>query len=83
MILQPGKLYCINYEKTCYEDEKCYNLARTKRIDAGEIILLLSLESDLYGNNTFNKVKLLTMNGDVGYIFYVKYGKENKMFSEP
>jgi hypothetical protein len=84
MNLSPGKLYYINYDRALYTDDKCYNIAYKVRIDAGQVILLLSLESDLidYGNNGFNKIKLLTMNGDVGYIFYSKYSKEKKMFTE-
>ena len=80
MNLTPGKLYKLNYDRALYADDECYVAA----IQKGDIILLLSDVSDLNGHYdkacpSFSRVKILSSNGDIGYIFY---NKEKKMLSE-
>lgn len=82
MNLTPGKLCKLNYDRTLYADDECYVAACKPVIQKGDIILLLSDVSDL--NNPYDKgysmVKALTMNGDIGYIFY---NNKRRIFSEP
>ena len=81
MNLIPGKLYSLNYVRVLYADEECFVATCKPVIKKGDIVLLLSDVSDL--NNPYDKgysmVKALTMNGDIGYIFY---NNKRKLFSE-
>lgn len=84
MNLSPGKLCKLNYDRALYADDECYVAACKPIIQKGDIILLLSDVSDLNGHYAeayveFSRVKILSSNGDIGYIFY---NKEKKMLSE-
>ena len=84
MNLSPGKLCKLNYDRVLYADDECYVAACKPIIQKGDIILLLSDVSDLNGHYAeayveFSRVKILSSNGDIGYIFY---NKEKKMLSE-
>lgn len=84
MNLTPGKLCKLNYDRALYADDECYVAACKPIIQKGDIILLLSDVSDLNGHYAeayveFSRVKILSSNGDIGYIFY---NKEKKMLSE-
>jgi len=83
MNLIPGKLYSLNYDRLLYADEDCdYPSHGESLIEKGDIVLLLSDATDLtnhYGKNEFGRVKVLSRNGAVGYIFY---NKQRKLFSE-
>ena len=84
MNLSPGKLCKLNYDRALYADDECYVAACKPVIQKGDIILLLSDVSDLNFHydkacHYFSRVKILSSNGDIGYIFY---NKEKKMLSE-
>jgi hypothetical protein len=85
MNLSPGKLCKLNYDRALYADDECYVAACKPVIQKGDIILLLSNVSDLNGHydkvcGEFSRVKILSSNGDIGYIFY---NNKRRIFSEP
>lgn len=82
MNLIPGKLYIINSDRFLYTDQDCFIGAWKPDALKGEVVLLLTDESILvnYHNaDKFFKIKLLTKNGDIGYVYY---NSARKMFTE-
>ncbi len=82
MNLIPGKLYIINSDRFLYTDQDCFVGASKPDILKDEVVLLLTDESILvnYHNaDKFFKIKLLTKNGDIGYVYY---NSARKMFTE-
>ena len=79
MILEPGKLAYLDGSRMFFKDLECDQYNSPKFIDDQELVLLLNGEFALGDSRLYNAIKILTVNGVVGYIFY-KVGR--KMFKE-
>ena len=81
-MIKSGKLCIINSDRFLYTDQDCFVGACKPDVLKDEVVLLLTDESILvnYSNDDkFFKIKLLTKNGDIGYVYY---NSARKMFTE-